>query len=359
MSLSHPATEKIRGTVVAIFSPLWETLLELKNFSTDPALKREDYGVLDVRLSSQEEIQRLQIENQRLKTEVSYLQQGIHSGHSLLSPLSKQDTSAFHAFPARIIFRPPDAWNNSFWINVGEANNATCPFKIISKNSPVLVGNSIIGVIDYVGQHQSRVRLITDPGLNPSVRVARGGLQEKIVGDHIDLLLQDLKYKTDLIVSKDDKEALSHLLKTVQQNLRPLKKSWYLAKGVLQGSTGPSWRIQSEILKGTGFNFDFDDEEGEARDLRTGKLIGQSASPSLPILRINDILVTTGMDGVFPPGLQVARVTKIQLLKEGDYFYDLEAKPTAGHLNDLSTVFVIPPVGFDKQDQPQPKGRSY
>ncbi len=35
------------------------------------------------------------------------------------------------------------------------------------------------------------------------------------------------------------------------------------------------------------------------------------------------------MDGVFPEGLKVARVTKIQALREGDYCYEIEALPLA------------------------------
>jgi rod shape-determining protein MreC len=50
------------------------------------------------------------------------------------------------------------------------------------------------------------------------------------------------------------------------------------------------------------------------------------------------------LDGVFPPGLDVATITKIHPLKEGDYYYELEAKPTAGNMYNLSYVFVIPPV---------------
>ena len=50
------------------------------------------------------------------------------------------------------------------------------------------------------------------------------------------------------------------------------------------------------------------------------------------------------MDGIFPPGFQVATVSSIGLLKEGDYFYDLEARPIVGALEELALVFVLPPV---------------
>lgn len=48
----------------------------------------------------------------------------------------------------------------------------------------------------------------------------------------------------------------------------------------------------------------------------------------------------------------VAEVTKVHPLKEGDYFYELEALPVAGNFDDLSLVFVIPPVSYDPDEQP-------
>jgi cell shape-determining protein MreC len=56
------------------------------------------------------------------------------------------------------------------------------------------------------------------------------------------------------------------------------------------------------------------------------------------------------MDGVFPPNLPIAEVTSVKMLKEGDYFYELEAKPVAGHLNELSLLFVIAPSEYDDQE---------
>ena len=49
------------------------------------------------------------------------------------------------------------------------------------------------------------------------------------------------------------------------------KQLIYLAKGELYGSSKPLWRTQRHQLKGTGFNYDFADGEGPARDLQTGK----------------------------------------------------------------------------------------
>ena len=105
------------------------------------------------------------------------------------------------------------------------------------------------------------------------------------------------------------------------------------------------------ILKGIGFNYDFSDEAGPSRDLRTGK--SPMGKNTLPLLQIGDLLVTTGFDGVFPAGLHVARIQKIFPLKEGDYYYELEAKSTVDRLDDLNIVFVLQPIGYDPDDLPQ------
>jgi hypothetical protein len=114
---------------------------------------------------------------------------------------------------AEVVYREAANWNATVWINLGE--------KEVAVNSPVLKGENLIGLVEYVGKHRSRVRLLTDSSLIPSVRVARDGE--------------------------------------------------YLAKGELYGSSSALWRGRSEILMGIGFNYDFEDEEGPARELRSGR----------------------------------------------------------------------------------------
>lgn len=203
------------------------------------------------------------------------------------------------AIPARIIFRSPHSWNSTVWVATDSHTAA------IAKNSPVVVGKSIVGVVDYVGKGQCRIRLITDSGLTPSVRAVR-----EVDG-----------------------------------------KLWHLAKGELQGRSEPLWRRKSHQLHGSGFQYDFPDGYGPARDLRTGKP-QDSSLPPLPLVEVGDLLITTGMDGVFPPNFQVATVDEIHILKEGNYFYNLEATPTAGNLEDLSLVFILPPMGYHPHDLP-------
>jgi cell shape-determining protein MreC len=261
--------------------------------------------------------------------------------------ISKRLSAQLHAVPAQVIYRSPSTWNSTLWLNVGTVDNELNETDVIAKNSPVIVGTSIVGVIDYVGKNQSRVRLITNSGLSPSVRAVRGDINKRLVAEQIALLINRFSCTHGLFKTQDEKELMLKQLVILQKRLVQSESQgmFFLAKGEVHGGSEPLWRSPGAILKGIGFNYDFPDDQGPARDLRTGKpLNGTDADKTMPILLVNDLLVTTGMDGVFPAGFYVAEVTKIEVLKEGDYFYELEAKPTAGDLQELTTVFVIPPV---------------
>lgn len=310
-TLPSSFVDKARGNAVSGCAPLWQTLVSIKLFLYTPF---ESFTEIDEIQTKDQEIQRLLLENQLLGNELAYIKELVEKefdnqtqriDEAIAGLVSKADLhrhqKEFLEFfnlqlihlPARVIYRPINAWNSSLWVDKGECDNKALGRTVIAKNSPVVVGTSIIGVVDFVGEKQSRIRLITDSGLKPSVRIKRG--------------------------------------------------NWLLAKGELIGESKPLARSHQTLLKGTGFNYDFADDEGPARDLRTGKPIDQQG-PSIPLVQINDLLVTTGFDGVFPPNLQVGIVKKILPLKEGDYAYDLEAEPTSRNLNSLMLVFILPPV---------------
>jgi rod shape-determining protein MreC len=261
------------------------------------------------------------------------------------------------AVPAKVIFRSPTSWNSSLWINLGETTNEELGKIAIAKNSPVLVGTSVVGVVDYIGKSQSRVRLITDMGLTPSVRAEREITQQPLLNEKIHAVIQLLKKTKGALTTVQEQDDLIEQLEKATQHFAQSEHSWFLAKGELNGFSKPLWRSQRHLLKGTGFNYDYADGEGPARDLRTGNPIDNSSKEAaIPLIKSGDILITTGMDGVFPPDLLVAQVQNVHMLKEGDYYYELDALPTAGNFDDLSLVFVLPPVGYDPEDKPQHVG---
>jgi cell shape-determining protein MreC len=236
----------------------------------------------------------------------------------------------YQALFAKVIFREPLAWSSAVWLNVGQEDNQLLGKTVVAKNSPVLSSTgALVGLVEEVKARKCRVRLITDPGLACAVRAVRGSEQDRQLLRQIETLLAHLHAREDL--SADAAEPLAQLKEQLQN--RPHQDS-YLAKGELCGSGEARWRAHTGRLKGVGFNYDFADAEGAARDLRTGP----------PLLKIGDLLVTTGMDGVFPRDLPVATITKILPLREGGCSYDIEANALADNLQEMRDLLVLPPI---------------
>ncbi len=310
LSLPPLFMSSFRGKVFAFFSP---------------TMKMSSKGVKD------SEVEKLETENHLLRIEVMKLR--AHLEHAGLD-----DSVVAKAIAARVIYRDPASWSSSVWIDVGKLTGP-----MIQKNSPVVVGRALVGVIDYVGKRQSRVRLISDVGLKPAVRAVRGHAQNMALVEHLDPILRHLSTRKDLPISRDDQTTLVRNLTQFKERLSDDCEGWHLAKGILQGAGSPLWRSVNHTLRGIGFNYDFADAYGPARELASGR----------PIIQVQDLLVTTGLDGVFPPGLSVGEVTKILPLQEGAYTYEIEAVPAIGNLDALQTLFVIPPIGYDEEDQPR------
>lgn len=256
--------------------------------------------------------------------------------------LARLLSAEMQSIPAQIIFREPASWSSSVWINVGELDNMRLNQKIVRINSPVLKGRSLIGRIEWVGEKRSRVRLITDARFHLSVRAIRGQEQERQI-------LQQLESTVEALTSwRSASDPASFALVADQlTQLKPFLEKrvgeLFLAKGELRGNSAPLWRARLPTLKGIGFNYDFSDSDGMERDLRTGKIYrSSSVGEVLPLIQEGDLLVTTGLDGAFPAGLWVATVSKVECLKEGASSYGIEARSTAGDLDQLTDLRVLP-----------------
>jgi hypothetical protein len=94
------------------------------------------------------------------------------------------------------------------------------------------------------------------------------------------------------------------------------------AKGEIQGSQTTLFRSRQPILHGKGFY----------EEIKPG-----------------EILVTSGLDGVFPEGLAVAKVIGVFPMAEGASSYDLEATLAAGDLDHLKFLTVLPSLGVDEE----------
>ncbi len=236
-----------------------------------------------------------------------------------------------YSLGAQVIFRDPGFWGSGFWIDKGEKENRELQVKILAKNSPVLSQGALIGIIEVVEEKRSYVRLITDSSLAPAVRAVRGDEQNFSLLKNVVSLEEELQYQEGLA----DPHMFDELAE-IKGRLRESGETLYLAKGELRGSSYPLWRGRSPRLKGVGFNYEFSDSEGSAHTIHD-KL-------KKPLLKVGDLLITSGLDGVFPQGIPVATVTKIFPLKEGDFAYNLEAMLIANDLDDITHVEIYPPL---------------
>lgn len=223
---------------------------------------------------------------------------------------------------SRVIYRDPAHWGSSCWINVGKNQK-------IQKNSPVLSGKVLVGLVDYVGEQQSRIRLITDVGMQPSVIAVRGGIQAWLVKDQIQGLTKHLERLSDSYILEKDKYEKVDQLEELSSSIQCSDDNTLLLRGTLSGSGGPLWKDETLVLHGEGFCF----SDGKG-------------------LRVGDILITTGLDGVFPPGLFVAEITKVCQPREGACSYKIEAKSLAEDLTNLSSVLILPAMEFNPNDRP-------
>ena len=342
LNVPESLADRLRSFTVASLSPTWKLAQGEKQYLSDrPELlwKRKRKGDAG-------EILRLQLENQMLRAQIERAAQWIESEEHIREQVDlfnriatekekalNEEKRAFFqkkarhlrdllqgelmAMPAQAIYRDPASWSSSLWINVGEEDNQILGRGVIRKNSPVVSGAALVGVIDYVGKSHSRVRLITDSGLAPSVQAVRGAAQDQEAAALVAKLISYLQRR------EDGKNLVSDL-QTLKGNLKASEEQW-LAKGELHGSSSPLWRARSLLLKGVGFHSDSLNQKG-------------------PSLKEGDLLVTTGLDGVFPPGLFVGQVMRVGALKPGGYAFELEARPVAFQLNNLQSLFVLPPL---------------
>lgn len=365
VSMPYQAADKIRSFAVATVAPPWRmihffkdsffkitTVMSFGGFQTSPVVSRE----LEV----------LRHENHSLKSQLEVLKEHLISEQLLQQQMDQlKEFNVEDAFfrrraselfrlielqaksiSGKVIFREPASWSSCLWVNIGERNNQLVGKAIIAKNSPVVVGSSVVGIVEYVGQKRSRIRLITDSGLVPSVRVVRGMKQNGVLIEQMQTVLTALEVRQDLPGSKEAAEMLKQLAATLAED----RSNAYLAKGELYGSSEPLWRARGHLLHGVGFNYDFADEEGAARSLRTGEPLGLGSGSGIQLVKQGDLLVTTGLDGVFPAGLRIAQVVAVHPLREGACSFDIEAKALITNLDDLTFVTVLPPVDGNQSE---------
>jgi rod shape-determining protein MreC len=244
----------------------------------------------------------------------------------------------------KVLYHQSSAWHHFLWIDQGSENNQA-PFPL-TLNCPAVIGDVVVGVVDYVGKQSSRIRLISDQALHPAVRVVREHPDLSLLAPSIIIIQKAIRQQENLLPKKELSSTLLKLLDCLYASL-PSTSSSRLAKGELQGAISPS---TPNIFRGVGFNYNFTDSEGEARDLRTGQKNASDAK--LPLLLRGDLLETSGLDGVFPKGLKIARITQITPLTEGAASYTITAESLLPQFPDFEYICLLPALNSSIPSEP-------
>ncbi len=246
---------------------------------------------------------------------------------------SPESLCFFHGTLARIIYRSSSAWDRYFWIDLGKKNNREKT--VIRLFSPVLVNGTLIGIVDYIAEKQSRVKLITNARLTIPVRVLRKeGIDPKtnLSLDHL-LSLQSVRQNAPLY------EELTRM----KTELLSAEQGYFPGKGELSGSSGSLWRSDPKLLSGKGFNSDFADKKTPEKAFWVKK--GESSTP----VQEGDWLITSGLEGIFPPDIPIAQVTEVAPPEEGSFSASLKARPLTDQWDTLGQVEVILPTEFQRE----------
>ncbi len=280
----------------------------------------------------QEQVEKLQIENLTLRTQIDRMYAWLEQEEHLESiteneRLSDERVGAVKAalqqqsqfLPARVVFREPASWSSFVWIDIGSCENKRIGFDLVAENSPVISGSALIGLVEYVGHNRSKVRLITDRLLTPAVTITNHQAQHRFLLDHIDPLVRLLPLQQHLF-QNDDCAASVQVLNRIQEQIVTKDGSARPAKGFVEGLSEPLWRLGNQKLKGLGF-FQSDTSQ----------------------FNVGDLIQTSGLDGVFPAGLIVGAISNVDTIKKGDATYRFTVELAVANLDELATVHVIPP----------------
>lgn len=316
--LPASALSFIQGGFLSLTSP-FPSLISSARVRISHAFKTlisDDYERL-VKIAEESALAELQAREQVERLQELLKQERLHRGLEDLN--SEVVPSLKGAMAASVIFRSPDRSNHFIWIDLGSKDNTDPDHLFISRDSPVVKGDALVGIVDYVGRRTSRVRLLTDAKMNPAVRVARGGAEQRALFLAVDQLL-------DLLPEGQTKLAAD--LEQFRCRFLPPSATFYSAKGELNGTGSKLWK-RGELLEGSGFNYEFPDKQG--------------AYTGGELIKKGDLLVTSGLDGVFPLGLRTAIVVEVEPLQEGCCTYKIRARPVVENIDSLSIVFVLAP----------------
>lgn len=339
---------------------IWRSYIHLVDLQkTNQELLRENAILLQQNTLYHEQI----LEYQRLKDTLVFLEE-----------------RKFSTIAARVIGHDPGNRDNTIIVDKGSADN-------VRESWPVITQDGIAGITTSVSAHSTKVLLLTDPNCNVAALIQRsrdqgivGGqsqsdaylmkyvnrravIQEGItyqitdmaiqqlaqaglpgyrITDHALLRLQEAGLTTDLVwVLEDIKQVLymsqSSFLRAVEDFMGKEQTDWY--KPLLLQHARADLLAQLQQLHGQTFP----NEEDFIRALEA--VIGQKRVTEyrdmlLQYARQEEVVVSSGLGGIFPKGLRIGTVAKV-IKQDYGLFQDIEITPSVD-FSKLEEVLIIP-----------------
>ncbi len=243
-------------------------------------------------------------------------------------------------------------------------------------------------VFDYYGQYSGQFKSVLATALEPIERVAKvpfhlhnwylssSSEQSELRNELVQLRSENLLLRNRLAqfdTTQHELERLQRLLGTtgrmgsydlqiasvIQFSITPLTEYKTLNKGALDGV-----RLQQPVVDAEGVVGQIShvtpfksrvllvsdpNHQLSVRNLRTGSRgiltgMGQGMTqlhfmPTNSSVRVDDTLVSSGLDGLFPPGYPVARITEIEHYP-GESYLTIKAKPLANLHNSYEVLII-------------------
>ncbi|MCX8006788.1 MAG: rod shape-determining protein MreC [Coriobacteriia bacterium] len=136
---------------------------------------------------SRREVERLKAQNEELKSRLADLEEARQENDRLRQLVAFVEERRLAQLGARVIGRPTSSWEGSIIIDRGTADG-------VQSGMPVLAPQGLVGQIETVAKHSSRVRLITDEqsGVAAMIQrtralgVVRGSIDRTLTMEYVD-----------------------------------------------------------------------------------------------------------------------------------------------------------------------------
>lgn len=233
--------------------------------------------------------------------------------------------------PGWILYRPSTPGSCIVWIKT---------LNPVQKGSAVIIGDCVVGFIDVVHGLCARLRLVTDTRSKVAVEIKKASaLHKEGIGDvsaSMKALSMDVSYWQFLAehgLFQDSSRALE-----IQKLLKDLQKELYSDRalestslqGLLRGSPN-FWRYGQNHLVAEGF-------------YRQIEISETSFKPNSNPIEPGDLLVTSGLDGRYPPGLRVGYVSGVRAQDPANTLFEVEASSALADFSKEKWVWVLPPM---------------